>query len=111
LPAAAELARDMIINQGMGKKLRNQVFHVEEGIMMERMMHERQYSDETAKVIDDEVEALITEAANRARAVIKANLDKLEKLKDELIEKETVEADRVLVLFEGAHMPKEAALY
>jgi len=111
LQKAAEMARDMIVNQGMGKKLRNQVFHVEEGIMMERVMHERQYSDETAKIIDDEVEALITEAANRARAVIKANFDKLEMLKDELIEKETVEADVVLELFEGSKLPKEAALY
>ena len=67
LQKAAELARDMVVNQGMGKKLRDQVFHVEDGMMIERMMHEREYSDETAKVIDDEVEALITEAANRAR--------------------------------------------
>ena len=74
LQKAAELARDMVTQQGMGKKLRDQVFHVDEGMMLERMVHEREYSDETAKLIDDEVEALITEAANRARAVIKANL-------------------------------------
>jgi cell division protease FtsH len=67
LQKAAELARDMIINQGMGTKLRDQVFHVEEGMMLERMVHEREYSDDTAKVIDQEVESLITEAANRAR--------------------------------------------
>ncbi len=111
LPAAAELAREMVIKQGMGKKLRNQVFHVEEGIMMERMMHERQYSDETAKVIDDEVEALITEAAERAKAVIKANKDRLEALKDRLLEKETVEADEVLEVLKDAKMPQAAALY
>ena len=111
LVKAAELARDMILNQGMGKKLRNQVFHVEEGIMMERMMHERQYSDETAKLIDDEVEALITEAADRARAVIKANIPKLEDLKDKLLEKETVEADEVLEVLKGSTLPKAATLY
>jgi len=111
LPAAANLARDMVVNQGMGKKLRNQVFHIEEGMMIERMVHERDYSDETAKVIDDEVEALITEAANRARDVIKANLSKLEALKKALLEKETVEAEEVIELFEGARMPKTAALY
>jgi cell division protease FtsH len=111
LQKAAELARDMVINQGMGKKLRDQVFHVDEGIMMERIMHEREYSDETAKVIDDEVEALITEAANRARMVIKANLAPLKRLKDVLLDKETVDADEVHKLFEGSKMPKEAALY
>ncbi len=101
----------MVINQGMGKKLRDQVFHIEEGMMLERMVHERQYSDETAKVIDDEVENLITEAANRARTVIKANMGKLEALKERLLEKETVEAEEVKELLKGAEMPKAAAQY
>ncbi len=111
LQKAAELARDMIINQGMGKKLRDQVFHVDEGMMMDRLMHEREYSDDTAKVIDQEVEALITEAANRARVVIKANRDKLELLKNRLLENETVDADEVYEVLSGAKMPEAAALY
>ncbi len=111
LPSAAEMARDMVVNQGMGKKLRNQVFHTDDGMMIDRLIHERDYSDETAKMIDDEVESLITEAANRARAVIKANLRSLENLKDRLLEKETVDADEVLVALKGAKLPEAAALY
>lgn len=111
LQKAAELARDMIVNQGMGKKLRDQVFHTDEGIMIERLVHEREYSDETAKVIDDEVEDLITEAANRARIVIKANRDKLDTLKDRLLEKETVDASEAEEILKGSTMPKAAALY
>jgi cell division protease FtsH len=111
LQKAAELAREMIVNQGMGTKLRDQVFHVEEGMMLERMVHEREYSDDTAKVIDQEVESLITEAATRARMVIKANLKSIEALKEKLLEKETVEAEEVKALFAGSHLPKEAALY
>lgn len=112
LQKAAELAREMVTTQGMGsKRLRNQVFHVEEGMMLERMVHERQYSDETAKLIDDEVENLITEAANRARAVIKANLKHLEALKDALLAKETVEAEEVVEILKGSKLPKEASLY
>lgn len=111
LQKAAELARDMVVNQGMGKKLRNQVFHVEEGMMIERMVQERTYSDETAKVIDDEVESLISEAASRAREVIKANVKKLESLKEALLEKETVEADEVIEILKDSHMPQVAALY
>ncbi|MCA9347991.1 ATP-dependent zinc metalloprotease FtsH [Candidatus Saccharibacteria bacterium] len=111
LQKAAELAREMIVNQGMGKKLRNQVFHTEEGMMMERMVHEKQFSDETAKIIDDEVEALITEAADRARVVISANPRKLDALKDRLLEKETVEAEEVLEVLDGSVLPKEAKLY
>lgn len=111
LQKAAELAREMVINQGMGKKLRNQVFHVEDGMMMERLVHERQYSDETAKLIDDEVESLISEAALRASEVIKSNRKKLEQLKDALLAKETVEDAEVKKIFEGTIMPKTAALY
>jgi len=111
LQKAAELAREMVTNQGMGKKLRDQVFHTEEGMMMERMMHDKVYSDETAKIIDDEVESLITEAANRARIVIKANVGKLEELKDALLKKETVEAEEVITILQGSKMPAAAALY
>jgi cell division protease FtsH len=71
LQKAAELAREMVVNQGMGKKLRDQVFHVDEGMMLDRLVHERQYSDDTAKVIDQEVESLITEAAKRAKTVLR----------------------------------------
>ncbi len=111
LQHAAELARDMIVNQGMGNKLRDQVFHVDDGMMLDRLVHERDYSDDTARTIDQEVENLITEAANRARLVIKANLHKLEDLKDRLLEKETVDADEVKEILVGAKMPQSAALY
>jgi cell division protease FtsH len=111
LQKAAELARDMVMHQGMGKVLRDQVFRVDDGMMLERLVHERDYSDETAKVIDDEVEDLIKEAAVRARAVISANRHKLEELKDALLEKETIEAATVKKILQGAVMPKAAALY
>ncbi len=110
LQKAAELARDMVVSQGMGKKLRDQVFRVESGLMFDRMTHEKQYSEETAKIIDEEIEALVTEAANRAREVIKANLSYLEKLKDALLVSETVEAGDVIKIFEGTHLPKSATL-
>lgn len=111
LQHAAEVARDMIINQGMGQKLRDQVFKTDDGMMLDRLVHEREYSEDTAKVIDQEVESLITEAANRARIVIKANRDKLEELKDRLLEKETVDAAEVTEILNGSSMPKGAALY
>ena len=111
LRKAAEIARDMVINQGMGKQLRDQVFHVDDGMMLDKLVHEREYSEETAKIIDQEVERLITEAANRARMVIKANLKYLAALKDILLEKETVEGKEVTEIFKGSAMPKDAALY
>ena len=111
LKKAAEIARDMVMNQGMGSKLRDQVFQTSDGMMFDRMVHEREYSEDTAKTIDEEIETLLTEASHRAQSVIRANLDKLEVLKNRLLEKETVEGKEVAELFKGAVMPKAAALY
>jgi cell division protease FtsH len=112
LRKATEIARDMIIEQGMGTKLRDQVFHEDNGSMMfERMTHERPYSDDTAKEIDLEVAQLIKEAAVRAEVVLKANMKSLKKLADALLVEETLEEDGVIKLLKDATLPKEAMLY
>lgn len=112
LRKATEIARDMIIEQGMGEGLRDQVFHEDNGGMMfDRMVHERPYSDETAKLIDDEVEKLIREAARRAEAVICHNRDYLDALAKALLKEETIEEERVKELLKGATLPSAAALY
>jgi len=112
LRKATEIARDMVIEQGMGTKLRDQVFHEDNGGMMfDRMTHERPYSDDTAKEIDLEVAQLIREAATRAEAVLKANMPSLKKLADALLEEETLDEEGVLKQLKDAKLPKEAALY
>lgn len=112
LRKATEIARDMVIEQGMGEKLRDQVFHEDNGGMMfDRMVRDRPYSDDRAREIDQEVENLIKEAARRAEVVIAKNLDGLELLKDALLKKETIDEKEVAELLKGAKLPKEAALY
>ena len=112
LRKATEIARNMVIEEGMGTKLHDQVFHEDNGGMMfDRMTHERPYSDDTAKEIDKEVEALIREAAKRAEIVITANRDQLEKMVKTLIVKETIEEKDVEELFEGSKLPAEAKLH
>jgi cell division protease FtsH len=112
LRKATEIARDMVIEQGMGSKLRDQVFHEDNGGMMfDRMTHERPYSDDTAKEIDLEVAQLIKEAANRAEVVLTANMKSLKKLADALLVEETLEEEGVLKLLKDATLPKEAMLY
>ena len=112
LRKATEIARDMIIEQGMGAELRDQVFHEDNGGMVfDRMTHERPYSDATAQQIDREVEALIKEAGKRAEAVLTTNRDVLERLKDALLKEETLEEDQVHKVMESAKLPAEAMLH
>ena len=112
LRSATSIARDMIIEQGMGTKLRDQVFHeTEGGLMFDKMTREKPYSEKTAEEIDHEVNGLIEEAATRARAVISQNRELLNKLKDELLEHETLDAEAVKKILADAKLPDSAKLY
>ena len=109
---ATEIAREMVIEQGMGTGLRDQVFHEDNGGMMfDRMTHERPYSDDTAKEIDKEVAVLIKEAATRAEAVITKNRSSLDKLAQALLDEETIDEEKVVEILKDAKLPKEAKLY
>lgn len=108
---ANALARQMVIDYGMGKSLRNQVFnHDEGGMMFDKMVHERGYSEETAKKIDAEIEALLKEGADRAEKVIKANMPHLKKLAEKLLESESLDEDEINKILKDAKAPKEVVL-
>lgn len=109
---ATEIARDMIMEQGMGKILRDQVFHGgESGMLFDRITHDRPYSNETAEKIDQEVSELLKESVQRAHAVLTKNKDLLDKLAQELIKKETLEEDEVAEILKSAVLPKEVKLH
>ena len=112
LRKATEIARDMVIEQGMSTGLRDQVFHEDNGGMMfDRMTHERPYSDETAKLIDQEVQKLIVEAARRAELVIVNNMSHLEALAKRLLKDETIDETVVEAVLKDATLPSAAKLY
>lgn len=112
LRKATEIARDMVIEQGMGSKLRDQVFHEDNGGMVfDKITHERPYSDATAELIDQEVEMLVKEAARRAELVLQANRPSLDALAHALLEKETIESAEVEEILKHAAMPPEVALH
>lgn len=112
LRKATEIAREMVIEQGMGQSLRDQVFHEDNGgLMFDKMTRERPYSDETAKLIDQEVSQLITEAKQRAMLVLKANRPFLDKLAEALLKDETLEETAVDEILKGTKLPKEAKLH
>ncbi len=112
LQKATEIARDMIIEQGMGKQLRDQVFHDDNGGMVfDKMAHTRPYSEKTAQLIDQEVAQLIKESVERAKVILTENRKYLDKLAQELLEKETLESEEVAAILEGCKLPKEAKLH
>ncbi len=102
LKHANDLARRMITDYGMSPKLSNQVFGDSEGsTFLGRSMGEgRNYSEEVASKIDEEVQKLIREATATANKVIVKNRDKLDLIAKTLLEKETIEGKQFEKLFE-----------
>ena len=112
LRKATEIAREMVIEQGMGNKLRDQVFHEDNGgLMFDKMTRDRPYSDGTAELIDQEVAAFVNEAKERAELVLKANKKFLDDLAKALLEQETLEEAEVDEILKDAVLPKEAKLH
>ena len=112
LRSATNIARNMIVELGMGESLRDQVFHEEEGGMFfDKMTHDRPYSEKTAEKIDEEVAKLIKESVKRAEVILKSNKKPLEALTKALLEKETIDEAEVNEILKDAKLPKEAKLH
>ena len=89
---ATNLAQTMIRNWGMSEKLGPLSYAKgEEQVFLGReIAQHRDYSEETARMIDEEINKLIKDAYDRARDVLNENIDILHKLADLLLEQETV---------------------
>ena len=110
LKSAAELAKSMVTEEGMGSQTRNQVF-VDQPTGYYTITTEKPYSEKTAELIDAEVATLTNEAANRAEAVLTANREVLDKLAAALLEAETLEEKELTPLLAEAKLPDSAKLH
>jgi cell division protease FtsH len=95
---ATRLARSMVTQWGMSEKLGPRTYGVqEEMIFLGREIHEnRDYSENKALVIDDEIDQLIKEGLQTARSIIKNHRDAMERIATKLLEKETLEREAFL---------------
>ncbi len=101
LERATQLARKMVTEYGMSDKLGPLTFgHKSELVFLGREIGEqRNYSEEVAKVIDEEVRRFINQAHETALRVLSENKDKLVKLAQRLIEVETLEGPDLQAMF------------
>lgn len=104
LREATKLAKRLITEYGMSDKLGLRTFgEREELVFLGRELHEqRDYSEKTAQDIDEEIHRLTQEAAKTAEKIIVENKGQLDKIAQELLVKETIEAEEFEKLFEKA---------
>ncbi|OKH55529.1 cell division protein FtsH [Calothrix sp. HK-06] len=97
LQQVARVARQMVTRFGMSDKLGPVALGRQQGNMFlgRDIMSERDFSEETAASIDEEVRKLVDVAYIRAKEVLVKNKHILDKLADMLVEKETVDAEEL----------------
>jgi len=97
LEIATDYARKMVMQLGMSEKLGNLTFGRRNGLVFlgKDFVEERNYSEETAKKIDEEVRRIIDECYLRAKSLIEKNKDKLNLLAKTLLEKEVLDGEQV----------------
>jgi cell division protease FtsH len=110
LQKATNLARKMVTEYGMSAKLGPLALgRKHEQVFLGRdIMEERNYSEEVASQIDAEVRAIVDACYANAYHLLETNIDKLHRLAEALLEKETVEADEVDRLLSDSPRPSEA---
>ncbi|MDD5238408.1 MAG: ATP-dependent zinc metalloprotease FtsH [Candidatus Omnitrophica bacterium] len=100
LEMATQMARRMVTQFGMSEKLGNVTLGRREGLIFlgRDIMEEKNYSEETARQIDEEVKRIIDEAYAKAKSLLQQNLDKLKILANTLLEKEVLDGEAVKLL-------------
>jgi cell division protease FtsH len=105
---ATDLARRMVTEFGMSEKLGPLSFGKRDELVFlgREIGEQRNYSDDVAKMIDEEVRAIIDRAYDRAMEVLVAQRDRLQTLAEKLVAEETVDGDEFEKMF-GDLPPKE----
>jgi cell division protease FtsH len=97
LEAATQMARRMVTQFGMSEKLGNITLGRREGLIFlgRDILEEKNYSEETARLIDEEVKRIVDEGYAKAKGLLQQSMDKLKLLSNALLEKEVLDGEEV----------------
>ncbi|HEX5043095.1 MAG TPA: ATP-dependent zinc metalloprotease FtsH [Candidatus Polarisedimenticolaceae bacterium] len=107
LERVTDLARKMVCEWGMSEKLGPLTFgKKEEQIFLGREISQhRDYSEETAQVIDEEVKTIVIAGYNVARQILHEHGDALMRIADALLEREVLDLEEIKLLVKGLPLP------
>lgn len=108
---ATDMARNMVTKWGLSAKLGPLTYAEDEGeVFLGRSSssNSKAHSGETARIIDEEIRSIIDDCYNRARTILEENRDKLELMKDALMEYETIDAEQISQIM-GGNRPRPPA--
>ena len=99
---ATQIARNMVTKYGMSERVGAIMFGGGQGeVFLGRdFAQTKDYSEETANIIDEEVKRIVDNAYNRARTILSEHVDKLHAVAGILLEKEKIEGEEFDKIFE-----------
>ena len=99
---ASQIARNMVTKYGMSDRVGAIMFGGGQGeVFLGRdFAQTKDYSEETANIIDEEVKKIVDRAYNRAVEILSAHVDKLHAVAGVLLEKEKIEGEEFDKIFE-----------
>ncbi len=99
---ASQIARNMVTKYGMSERVGAIMFGGGQGeVFLGRdFAQTKDYSEETANIIDEEVKRIVDTAYNRARTILSEHVDKLHAVASVLLEKEKIEGEEFDKIFE-----------
>ena len=99
---ATQIARNMVTKYGMSERVGAIMFGGGQGeVFLGRdFAQTKDYSEETANIIDEEVKRIVDTAYNRARTILSKHVDKLHAVASVLLEKEKIEGEEFDKIFE-----------
>jgi cell division protease FtsH len=109
IEAATDLARKMVCEWGMSEKLGPLAYgKKEEQVFLGRDYGSRQqdYSEQTAQEIDQEVRSIIQRQYGRVKDLLGQKREKLDALAKALVERETLDSEEILAVYEGRDLPR-----
>jgi cell division protease FtsH len=96
LVGSTELARKMVREWGMSERVGPMAWGSQGAVFLgDDLMHSRDYSDETARVIDEEVERILREQEERCRVTLTEHRNGLDLVARALLEHETIDGSEV----------------
>jgi len=100
---ATEIARKMVCEWGMSEKLGPLTFgKKEEQIFLGReFAQHRDYSEETARLIDNEIRTIVTHSYEKAKDILQRNMAALHQLANSLLEKEVLDSRQIDSIIKG----------
>ena len=98
---ATKIARSMVTKYGMSERIGTVMLgsNQEEVFLGRDFAQGKEYSEETAGIIDEETKRIIDNAYNRAKQILTDNIDKLHQVAGVLLEKEKIEGEEFDAIF------------